>query len=176
MPLNARQQRFIAEYLIDGNATRAAIAAGYSKKTARSIGQRLLTNVDIAKELSQKTNAICTELEISARKVLQGIAQLAYFDPRKLFDEDGRLKPITELDDITAMAVAGIDVQSLYSHFGKGQAQEIGTISKIKLADRGLNLERLGRHLKLFTDRVEVTDSEEILKALAEGRKRAAED
>ena len=174
MGLTARQKRFIAEYLIDPNATKAAIAAGYSKKTAEVAGSRMLRNVKVSQALAKKSNALYTELEISAKKVLQGIAQLAYFDPRKLFDEDGRLKPITELDDVTAMAVSGIDVQSLYSHFGKGQAQEIGTISKIKLADRGLNLERLGRHLKLFTDRVEVTDLAGILARLKAGRERAA--
>ncbi|PYU18701.1 MAG: terminase small subunit [Acidobacteria bacterium] len=174
MGLTARQKRFIAEYLINPNATKAAIAAGYSKKTAEVAGSRLLRNVKVSQALAKKSNALYADLEISARKVLQGIAQLAYFDPRKLFDEDGRLKPITELNDVTAMAVYGIDVQSLYSHFGKGQAQEIGTISKIKLADRGLNLERLGRHLKLFTDRVEVTDLAGILARLKAGRERAA--
>ena len=45
--LNPKQKRFVAEYLVDLNATQAAIRAGYSKKTARSQGQRLLTHVDI---------------------------------------------------------------------------------------------------------------------------------
>ena len=47
MKLNPKQQRFCEEYLIDLNATQAAIRAGYSKKTARTIASKLLTNIDI---------------------------------------------------------------------------------------------------------------------------------
>lgn len=50
--LNVRQTKFVQEYLISGNATKAAIKAGYSKKTARSLGQRMLTNVDIKKAIA----------------------------------------------------------------------------------------------------------------------------
>ena len=78
------------------------------------------------------------------------------------------------MDDQTVHALAGMDVEKLFKHFGKGQAEEVGTITKVRLADRGLNLERLGRHFKLFTDKVQITGDEEILKALDEGRKRAA--
>ena len=53
MALNDKQRRFVAEYLIDLNATQAAIRAGYSKKTAGSQGQRLLTNVEIAVVVSR---------------------------------------------------------------------------------------------------------------------------
>ena len=68
MKLNARQKSFCEFYVASGNATESAIKAGYSKKTARSIGQRLLTNVDIKKHIKElqektKTSRIMTAIE-----------------------------------------------------------------------------------------------------------------
>ena len=68
MKLNARQKSFCEFYVASGNATESAIKAGYSEKTARSIGQRLLTNVDIKKHIKEfqekaKTSRIMTAIE-----------------------------------------------------------------------------------------------------------------
>jgi phage terminase small subunit len=174
--LTPKEQIFVREYLVDGNGTRAAVRAGYSPKTAHVAGSKLLKKAKVAQELAKLREKLCAKLDISAEKVLQGIAQLAFYDPRKFFKPDGALKAVTDLDDQTVMALCGIDVERLYKHFGKGQAEEVGTISKIKLADRGLNLERLGRHLKLFTDKVEVTDADKVIERLRQGLKRNAED
>jgi len=141
--LNPKQALFIAEYLVDGNATRAAIAAGFSAATASATGARLLRRPRIAAALADRREQLAKKLEISAENVLHGLAKLAFYDIRDLFDDKGKLKAITELDDVARAAIAGIDVQ------GKR------TITKIKLADRGQNLERLGRYFKLFTDRME---------------------
>jgi len=169
-----KQQIFVREYVRDGNGTRAAIAAGYSQKAASVAASRLLRNAKVQQELAKLQKTLCERLEISAEKVLQGIAQLAFFDPRKFFNADGSLKSVVELDDTSAMALQAFDQEKLFKHFAKGQAEEVGTVSKIKLADRGLNLERLGRHLKLFTDKVEVANGEAILAALKAGRARVA--
>lgn len=148
--LTKKQQEFVAAYLIDGNATKAALSAGYSKRTAAKQGSQLLAIPRIQQEIAKKHNKRLEKFEISAEKVLNEIAKLAFFDPRKLFREDGSPKHITELDDETAMAVAGLDVNELY-----GEDGPIGQVKKYKLADKGQNLERLGRYLKLFTDKVE---------------------
>jgi phage terminase small subunit len=153
--LTPRQEVFVAEYLTDLNATRAAIAAGYSPKSAEAASSRLLRNVKVAAVIAEKQGKRLAKLEITADRVLQGIAQLAFFDIRKLYAPDGSLKSVPELDDETAAALVGIEIEEAYQRFGKGQAKPTGLLKKIKLADRGLNLERLGRHLKLFTDRVE---------------------
>ncbi|WP_422139941.1 terminase small subunit [Endozoicomonas sp. ALC020] len=76
--MNNKHARFLAEYLIDQNATRAAIAAGYSPKTARSQGSRLLTNADIQIALREQQEQLSTELKITAadkRRKLWAIAQ-----------------------------------------------------------------------------------------------------
>ena len=105
-----RLELFVAEYLIDLNATRAAIAAGYSPKTAGQQGSRLLKNVKVLTEIAGKTKERIARLEITADNVLNELAKLAFFDPRKFFKPDGSAIPITELDDDTAMALAGFEM------------------------------------------------------------------
>ena len=171
--MTAKQQTFVAEYLIDLNATQAAIRAGYSKKTARQVGQQNLSKLVISEAIAKATAERFQKLEITAEKVLQELARLGFFDPRKLFNADGSPKPLHELDDDTAMAVAGFEVAEVFEGVGE-QRKSVGVLKKLKLADKGQNLERLGRHLKLFTDRVEHTvdpgkQLQELLDALVGG-------
>jgi phage terminase small subunit len=172
--LNDKQKLFVHEYLLDGNATRAAISAGYSKDSARSIGSELLTNPYISEAIAKRFNKRCQRLELTADRVLQELCKLAFYDPRNFYNQDGSLKHPTELDDNTAMALAGMDIEEAYEHFGKGQAKPTGVIKKIKLADKGQNLERLGKTFKLFTDKIEVGADKSLASAIAEARKRAA--
>lgn len=155
--LNDKHKIFISEYLVDRNATAAAIRAGYSEKTAKQQGSRLLTNADIKAEIDRRTEKRAERLEITADRVLQEIAKLAFMDPRRFFNSDSSPKQIGELDDDTAAALAGMEVVELFD--GQGDQKHCyGLLKKYKLADKGQNLERLGKHLKLFTDRVEVDD------------------
>lgn len=71
MLVKEKQKRFCEEYLVDCNATQAAIRAGYSKKTARAIGQRLLTNVDIKKYIDQQLQKLKNEKTADAQEVLE---------------------------------------------------------------------------------------------------------
>lgn len=172
--LTPKEQIFVREFLAHGNGTKAAIAAGYSAATASVTASKLLRKAKVSAELANLRKKLLDKLEISAERVLQGLAELAFFDPRKMFNADGSMKRVTELDDQTVRALAGMDVEKLFKHFGKGQAEEVGTITKIRLADRGLNLERLGRHFKLFTDKLEVNDPNAIIERLRAGRARVA--
>ena len=69
--MTAKQKRFCEEYLVDCNATQAAIRTGYSKKTARAVGQRLLTNVDIKKYIEPQLQKMKTEKIADAQEVLE---------------------------------------------------------------------------------------------------------
>jgi hypothetical protein len=73
--LSPKQRRFIEEYLIDSNATQAAIRAGYSKRTARAQGQRLLTNVDISAELSRQQQLLGERANLTADWVLNELME-----------------------------------------------------------------------------------------------------
>lgn len=82
--LNTQQRRFVAEYLKDGNATKAAIRAGYSKKTAQEQSSRLLSNVMVAQAIVQQQKASIARTLGSADEVLAQMWQLATFDANQL--------------------------------------------------------------------------------------------
>lgn len=152
--LTPKQAIFIAEYLVDGNATRAAIAAGVPEKSASVTASRWLKNRKIAALVATRQAQRAARLEITAERVLQELAKLAYFDPGMLYDAQGNFKPVHLLDDMTRAAVASVDVEETQTTKAGKPVVKTRT-SKVKMADKGQNLERLGRHLKLFTDRVE---------------------
>ena len=102
--LTPKQKAFVSEYLIDLNATQAAIRAGYSPKTANEQGARLLANVSIAQTIQKAMQDREQRTEITQDRVLQEYARLAFYDPRKLFQPDGTPKPIEALDDDAAHA------------------------------------------------------------------------
>ena len=172
--LSPKQELFIAQYLATGlDGTKAAIAAGYSPKTANSQASQLLSNPKVAAVIAEKQGKRMAKLDITANRVLQELAKLAFFDIRKFYNSDGSLKPVPELDDDTAAALVGMEIEVAYDHFGKGQNKPSGDLKKIKMADKGLNLERLGRHLKLFTDKLEVKGIEGLAERLQKASERA---
>lgn len=154
--LNGRQQQFCREYIIDLNATQAAIRAGYSSKTAEAQASRLLTNVKIQKLIQELKNKRAQRTEITADRVLQEYARLGFFDPRKLFNDDGSPKGIHDLDDDTAAVLAGLEVMEIWE--GRGDDRQfVGYLKKYKLADKKGALDSIARHLGMFNDKVEVT-------------------
>jgi phage terminase small subunit len=169
--LNPKQKLFVAEYLVDFNATRAAIAAGYSPKTAYSIGEENLRKPEIAHAIALKTSKRLTSLEVTADRVLQELAKMAFYDPLSLFESDGSLKQMKDIDEHSRMAIAGMEITELFDGVGE-QKHAYGLLKKIKLADKGQNLERLGRHLKLFTDKSEVEVTGNLAEMIAAARKR----
>ena len=154
--LTPKQQRFVAEYLVDLNAAAAARRAGYSEKTARQIGERLLTNVDIQEAIQEQMLDRQVRTEITADRVLRELAKVAFFDPRRLFNADGSPKAITELDDATAGALAGIEVLEEFEGTGKDRVF-VGYTKKYKVADKNTALTNAMRHLGMLRDKVELT-------------------
>jgi len=170
-----RLERFCRAYIIDFHGTNAAIAAGYSQKSAHVTASRLLSDAKICARIAELQKKQTDKLDITAERVLGELAKMAFLDPRKFFNADGSLKAVGDLDDQTAASLAGIEHEKLFEHFGKGQAKEVGTTTKIKIADKGINLERLGRHLKLFTDKIEHSGLDGLADKLNRVRQRKAE-
>ena len=154
--LTEKQKKFINEYLIDLNGTQAAIRAGYSGKTANRIAAENLAHPVIQKVLSQRIRDREKRTEITQDRVLQEFARLGFFDPRKLFNADGSPKDITDLDDDTAAAVAGLEVMEVYEGRGDDRAF-VGYVKKYKLADKKGALDSLAKHLGMFIERHEHT-------------------
>ena len=147
--LNPRQQRFVEQYLIDLNGTKAVIRAGYSEKGADVQAARLLGNVRISAAIQKAMNARSQRVEISQDRTIQEIARGCFWDPANLFHEDGSVKQIQEMDPNTRRAIAGFEVVELYAGEGD-QKRAFGRLNKIKLVDRREYLELLGRHQGLF--------------------------
>jgi phage terminase small subunit len=157
MALTDKQQRFVEEYLVDLNATQAAIRAGYSEATAYSIGHENLSKPDIVEAVSLAQAARSERTRIDADWLLTRLAAEAEADLAELMDDTGGLKPIHEWPLIWRKGlVAGIEVEDLYE--GRGEAREhIGRLHKVKLSDRVKRLELIGKHVDVqaFKDKVE---------------------
>ena len=144
--LTAMQRRFVNEYLIDTNATQAAIRAGYSRNGAQQKASELMLNIVISAEIKKAMDARSARTEITQDMVLQELAKLAFFDPRKLYDAHGNLIPVHMLDADVAAAVTGIDVSEKAGRDGEAAT----TTKRLKFADKRGALETVGRHLGLF--------------------------
>jgi phage terminase small subunit len=155
MKLTAKQKRFVEEYLVDLNATQAAIRAGYSEHTAKVIAAENLTKPAIAEQIQAALDERSKRTDITADKVLAEIARLGFADPRKVFDDQGRLLPIHDLPDEVAASISSIEIVT--TRVPGGEPTDVEHTAKIKFWDKRGSLELLGKHLKLFVDRVEHT-------------------
>lgn len=151
-----KQAKFVAEYLISGNATQAAIHAGYSPKTAYKIGAENLQKPQIASLLSQKQSEIAARqderldaMELTKERIAREIARVAFFDPRKMFRADGRPKEITELDDDTAAAIVGIDVLEEWDGVGEKRVLR-GYVKKYKVANKNVAHDQAAKILGMY--------------------------
>jgi phage terminase small subunit len=154
----SRRQKFITEYLVDRNATKAAQRAGYSEKTAYSHGQRLLKIVEIKKEIDRLIAEQTQRTLVTADKVIKELAYIAFSDVRKLYDDNGELKDIKKLPLGTAHAIASVETGELFEGVGRDRRQ-VGVTKTVKLWNKVGALELLGKHLKLFTEVVEIENA-----------------
>lgn len=172
--MTPRQQLFCLEYLKDLNASAAYRRAGYkarNENVAAVQASKLLRNNHVALHIQASMDARAKDIKLDASDVLREILKLAKADVRKLYREDGSLKLPHEWDDDTAMAVAGVEV--VESMIGEGENAFLKQTKKVKLWDKKGSLELLGRHLKLFTDVIEVKDITPMADKMKAARERA---
>lgn len=109
-----RRQAFVEAYLSNGrNATDAALQAGYSKGGAAKQGYRMSKDPVILSMIDRRRTEIAKKNELSTDEIMADMARALRFDPRKLYRQDGTLKPIHELDDDTALCLTGIEVVAM---------------------------------------------------------------
>lgn len=146
MPLTPKQSHFVAEYLVDLNATQAAIRAGYSAKTASSQGERLLRNVEIASAIEKARDARLERTEVTADYVLRRLVQIDQMDVADILNEHGGVKPIQDWPPVWRQFVSGMEVSDLFEGYGD-EREMVGLLKKIKWPDKLRNLELLGKHI-----------------------------
>ncbi len=154
--LNAKQQRFVSEYLLDCNATQAAIRAGYRHG---DVGRQLLTKTHVGDAIADAKARMSNKLELQVETVLREYQRLAFSDIGALFDARGKLLPVESMPENARRAVASIKTRRFVE--GSGDAAQLVETTEIRLWPKLDALHKLAEHLDLFASkqslRVDVT-------------------
>lgn len=147
--LTDKQQRFVDEYLIDLNATQAAIRAGYSAKTADQQGSRMLANVKIKQAVAEKQAQRSKRTGVNQDRVVLELAKVAFAKMTDIVDSNGRIKEDASPDDLAC--IESIKYKESDNEYGGSVEREVKIASKLKA------LELLGKHLGMWSDKFNVT-------------------
>lgn len=157
--MTKKQKRFVDEYLIDLNITQAAIRAGYSPKTAYSIGSENLKKPEIRACIEKAMAERSKRTGINQDRIIMELAKIGLLNPKDLVDfDEATVKEEAAEEDLAA--IASVRVKRFPTKDGEGIEREIKMHDKIKA------LELLGRHFGMFKDKVEVSGLEEEKKKL----------
>lgn len=160
MALTDKQEMFCREYLIDLNATQAAIRAGYSENTARKIGSENLTKPDVQNRIAELKLQRNEQVNIDAAYVLRRLVEIDQMDVLDIVKDDLSLKPVSEWPPTWRRYISGFDVAEMFENSGEGGARELaGILKKIKWPDKVKNLELLGKHISVMAFKEQVEQS-----------------
>lgn len=147
--MTEKQKRFVEEYLIDLNATQAAIRAGYKVDNARQTATENLAKPYISEAIEKALAERSRRTGINQDRVIQEIAKLAFLNPVDVIDMDeATVRGEAHRDDTAC--IASVKVKNIPTDDGAITEREVKTYDKLKA------LELLGKHLGMFTDRVKV--------------------
>ena len=147
--LTEKQRRFVDEYLIDLNATQAAIRAGYSVKTAREQGSQNLTKLNVQQAISEKMAERSRRTGVNQDRIVLELAKIAFVNATDVIDsEDATIKAGATADDTAA--IQSVKVKVIPTKEGEGVEREIRLNDKLKA------LELLGKHLGMWNDKLDV--------------------
>lgn len=152
-PLTHRQRRFVEEYLVDLNATQAAIRAGYSKKTAEQGAAQLLRNIKVLDAIAKAQEARSIRTGITQDMVLEELAKIGFANMKNYIGITSDGDPFMDLSELTedkAAALAEVTVED----FKEGRGEDARDVRRIrfKLYDKRAALVDIGRHLGMSTD------------------------
>jgi len=171
MALTPKEHRFVGEYLIDLNATQAAIRAGYSRHTARQIASTLLSKADVQGSIKEAIAERAERTATDAAWVLQRLRDEADADVADCYGEDGELLPISDWPLIwrTGLMV-GIETEEI-----EEDGVRVGIVRKVKQSDRIKRIELIGRHVgvQAFKDQVDVKVTDGLADRLARAKARS---
>lgn len=156
-PLTERQERFCAEYIIDCNAKLAAIRAGFSKNAANRAGYRLLQIPALQDRIATLQKKVADKVEVTATRVIEELAAVAFANMSQYIGAKGIDLSTLSRDQWAAVQEVTFDGKDL---------------AKFKLGDKLQALELLGKHLKLFTDKIEWLGDSSFVKLLEAARAR----
>lgn len=149
------QRKFCYEFVKNSNPSKAMerLRCDESLKDAYGIESNGYYFLDLPK-VKEKIRQLVENADVDSERIINEQSKVAFFNPKKMFNDDGSPKSITEIDDQTAGAIAGIDVFEEYA--GKGEERElVGYVKKYKIADKNKALENLAKILGIFREKVD---------------------
>ncbi|KJE27341.1 terminase small subunit [Geobacillus kaustophilus] len=147
--LNEKQKRFADEYLIDLNATQAAIRAGYSPRSAAEQASRLLKNAKVRAYIDERMAELSRRTGVNQERILRELARIAFVNAPDLINmEDATIREDATVDDMAA--IASVRVKIIPTENGQGIEREI------RLADKIRALDLLGKRFAMWTERQQV--------------------
>lgn len=146
--LTVKQRMFVEEYLIDLNATQAAIRAGYSAKTADQQGSRMLANVKVQQAIAERMAERSKRTGVNQDRVVLELAKVAFLKMTDVVDSNGKIKQDASEDDLSC--IESIKYKESDNEYGGSVEREVKVASKLKA------LELLGKHLGMWNDKLDV--------------------
>ncbi|HHK0663021.1 terminase small subunit [Pseudomonas aeruginosa] len=146
MALTKKQRLFVEEYLVDLNATQAAIRAGYSTRRAAEIGYQLLQRPEVAQAIQAAMAERSKRTEVEADYVIRRLREIDEMDVLDILEDDGSFRSIRDWPKAWRQFLSGIEIAELFE--GRGDDRRIaGVLRKVKWPDKLRNLELLSRHV-----------------------------
>lgn len=139
--LTPKQARFVEEYLVDLNATQAAVRAGYSARSAKQVGYENLTKPYIQSAIQDYQKQLAVEAGVTPEKIVKELAKLAFLDINDLFDSDWNLKNASQVPNHVKAAITSVS---------KTTTTAGSSTVKVTLTNKLGAIDLLGRVLGIF--------------------------
>ncbi len=149
--LTEKQQRFVDEYLIDLNATQAAIRAGYSAKTAQEQGSQNLSKLMVQQAIAEQMADRSRRTGVNQDRIVLELARIAFAKITDIVDSEGKIKSMATDDDLAC--IESVKYKGSESETSSSVEREVKLSSKLKA------LELLGKHLGMWNDKLDVNVS-----------------
>ncbi|MDR5616838.1 terminase small subunit [Arsenophonus sp.] len=162
MTLTNKQEAFCREYLIDLNATQAAIRAGYSEKTAKDIACQNLAKLNIQKRIQTLMEERKNRIEVNADYVLKRLVDIDQMDVLDIITESGDLRPIKDWPKVWRTTLSGFDIAAIRVDGAEA------LLKKIKWPDKIKNLELLGKHVSVQAFRDQIKNEHDVVGTLSD--------
>lgn len=162
MKLTPKQIRFVDEYLVDFNATQAAIRAGYKAKTAHVIGAENLRKPKIAEEIARRQKDLQKRTEVSQDRVVKELARIAFANIADYIHVETQTRTKDDGTEITYQTVMFNETQELSADQRAALAVVKQSVNgfELKLHDKIKALELLGRHIGMFKDKLSLSGAD----------------
>jgi len=142
-----RKKDFVNMYFIyNQNGTQAAKSCGYSEKTAGEIAYAILKDPWVKEEIQRRRDQLSAYIALTAEEVMRGLGRAIRFDPGKLYNANGTLKKIHEIEEDTRLELEGADVDQIVSR----RTGAVVTTSKVRFAKKSVAREQAMKHFRLF--------------------------